>query len=277
MYPIDQYSSNGFASPIRVMRESLSAELADRVKKLRKSDPNLAERALGTNCHLLFPWLHELTHMTEILDEVEKVIGPDILLWSTSFFIKDPGSKSYVSWHQDSTYWGLIPLEIVTAWLAFTPSKTSNGCMQIIPGSHLRGQSAHKDTFADDNLLSRGQEIEVDISDEKVVDLALEPGEMSLHHVRIFHGSNSNDSNTARIGFAMRYIPAYTRQEGGRTFAELVRGEDRFMNFDTPTPPTIEMGEEEWAIQQESLKRLNSILLDGVAQQSKVIGHQPYI
>ena len=143
MYPIDQYSSNGFASPIRVMTESLSAELADRVKKLRKTDPNLAERALGTNCHLLFPWLHELTHMTEVLDEVEKLIGPDILLWSASFFIKDPRSKSYVSWHQDSTYWGLKPLEIVTAWLALTPSNISNGCMQVIPGSHCRGPTEH--------------------------------------------------------------------------------------------------------------------------------------
>jgi len=258
------------------MTESRSADLTEKVQNLRNKDPKLAERALGTNCHLLFPWLHEVTRMTEILDEVEKVIGTDILLWSASFFIKDPGSKSYVSWHQDSTYWGLKPLEIVTAWLALTPSKSSNGCMQVIPGSHLRGQSEHKDTFADDNLLSRGQEIEVDIGNEKVVDLALEPGEMSLHHVRIFHGSNSNDSNSSRIGFAMRYIPAYTRQEGGRTFAELVRGEDRFSNFDTPTPPTFEMGEEEWAVQQESLKRLNSILLDGSVQQSKVIGHQPY-
>ena len=199
------------------------------------------------------------------------------MLWSASFFIKDSGSKSYVSWHQDSTYWGLQPLEIVTAWLAFTPSNPSNGCMRVIPGSHRRGQSTHKDTFADDNLLSRGQEIEVDISDEKVVDLVLEPGEMSLHNVRIFHGSNRNDSNAVRIGFAIRYIPAYTRQEGGRTFAELVRGEDRFRNFDTPTPPAVEMGEEEWAIQQESLKRLNNILLDGAVQQSKVIGHQPYV
>ena len=276
MYPIEQYSSNGFASPIRVLNESRSAELADRVKYFRKTNPNLAKRALGTNCHLLFPWLHDVAYITEILDEIEKLIGEDILLWSASFFIKDPGSKSYVSWHQDSTYWGLKPLEIVTAWLALTPSNSSNGCMQVIPGSHLRGQSEHKDTFEDDNLLSRGQEIEVDISNEKVVDLALKPGEMSLHHVRIFHGSNSNDSNTPRIGFAMRYIPAYTRQEGGRTFAELVRGEDRFRNFDTPTPPTVEMGEKEWAIQQESLKRLNSILLDGSVQQSKIIGNRPY-
>ena len=276
MYSIDQFSTNGFSSPIRVMTESQSADLAEKVQNLRNTDPKLAERALGTNCHLLFPWLHEVTHMNEILDEVEKLIGTDILLWSASFFIKDPGSKSYVSWHQDSTYWGLKPLEIATAWLALTPSKSSNGCMQVIPGSHLRGQSEHKDTFADDNLLSRGQEIEVDISNENLVDLSLEPGEMSLHHVRIFHGSNSNISNKARIGFAMRYIPAYTRQEGGRTFAELVRGEDRFRNFDTPTPPTFEMGEEEWAIQQESLKRMNSILLDGSVQQSKIIGHQPY-
>ena len=276
MYPIDQYRSNGFASPIRVLKESISAELADKVQNLRKINPNLAERALGTNCHLLFPWLHELTHLSEILDEVEKVIGADILLWSASLFIKDPGSKSFVSWHQDSTYWGLKPLEIVTAWLAFTPSKTSNGCMRVIPGSHLRGQSEHKDTFDDDNLLSRGQKIEIDISNEKVVDLLLEPGEMSLHHVRIFHGSNRNVSNSVRIGFAMRYIPTYTSQKGGRTFAELVRGEDSYHNFDTPRRPTIEMGKEEWAIQQESLKRLNRIALYGATQQSKVIGHQPY-
>ena len=276
MYSIDQYSSNGFASPIRVLNESRSAELAERVQDLRKTNPILAESALGTNCHLLFPWLHELTQISEILDEVEKVIGPDILLWSTSFFIKDPGSKSFVSWHQDSTYWGLKPLEIVTAWLAFTPSKISNGCMRVIPGSQLRGQSKHKDTFEDDNLLSRGQKIEIDIGAEKVVDLLLKPGEMSLHHVRIFHGSDSNLSNSVRIGFAMRYIPAHTIQEGGRTFAELVRGEDCYHNFDTPRPPTFEMGEAEWAIQQESLKRLNRIALNGATQQSKVIGHQPY-
>ncbi len=276
MYSIDQYNSNGFASPIRVLKEYVSAELAERVQNLRKTNPKLAIRALGTNCHLLFPWLHELTHMSEILDEVEKVIGSNILLWSTSFFIKDPGSKSFVSWHQDSTYWGLKPLEIVTAWLAFTPSKTENGCMRVIPGSHLRGQSEHKDTFDDNNLLSRGQKIEFDIGDDKVVDLKLEPGEMSLHHVRIFHGSKSNVSNSVRIGFAMRYIPAYTSQEKGRTFAELVRGEDSYRNFDTPRPPVIEMGVEEWAIQQESLKRLNRIALDGATQQSKVIGHQPY-
>ena len=276
MYSIDQYSSNGFASPIRVLKESISAELADRVQNLRKTNPILAERALGTNCHLLFPWLREISHMSEILDEVEKVIGPNILLWSSSFFIKDPRSKSFVSWHQDSTYWGLKPLEIVTAWLAFTPSKTSKGCMQVIPGSHLRGQSEHKDTFDDDNLLSRGQKIEIDISEEKVVDLLLEPGEMSLHHVRIFHGSNSNVSSSVRIGFTMRYIPPHTSQEGGRTFAELVRGEDNYSNFDTPRAPTIEMGEEEWAMQQESLKRLNSITFIGSTQLSKIIGHQPY-
>ena len=276
MYPIEQYSSNGFASPIRVLTESRSAELADRVQNFRETDPNLAERAFGTNCHLLFPWLHELTKITEILDEVEKVIGPDIMLWSASFFIKDPGSKSFVSWHQDSTYWGLKPLKIVTAWLAFTPSNILNGCMQVIPGSHCRGQSGHKDTFDEDNLLSRGQAIDLDISKEKVVNLLLEPGEMSLHHIRIFHGSNSNISNSVRIGFAMRYIPTYTCQEGGRTFAELVRGEDHYGNFDRPSPPVVEMGKKEWELQQDSLKRMNSILLKDAAQQSKVIGHQTH-
>ena len=276
MYSINQYNTNGFVSPIQVMTESRAGNLADRVQELRKTKPELAERAFGTNCHLLFPWLHELAHIPELLDEVERVIGSDIMLWSAGFFIKDPCNKTYVSWHQDSTYWGLEPPEIVTAWIALTPSTTANGCMQVIPGSHRRGQLTHIDKFDDDNMLSRGQEIEVDIRGEQIVNLVLKPGEMSLHHVRIFHGSRINGSNDARIGFAMRFIPASVSQKGGRTFAELVRGEDRFKNFDAPNPPSVELGKEEWSMHQESLRRLNKIVLHDSALPSKIIGHQTY-
>ena len=276
MYPVNRYHTNGFGSPIRVMTESRASNLADRVQALRKTKPELSERAFATNCHFLFPWLHELAYIPELLDEVEQVIGSDIMLWSAGFFIKDPGSNNFVSWHQDSTYWGLEPPEIVTAWVAFTPSTTESGCMQVIPGSHRRGQLAHSDKFAEDNMLSRGQEIEVDIRGEDVVDLVLKPGEMSLHHVRIFHGSGLNRSKITRIGFAMRFIPDYVCQKGGRTFAELVRGEDHFKNFDTPTPPSVELGEEEWSMHQESLIRLNKIIFQDSDQPSKKNAHETY-
>ena len=118
--------------------------------------------------------------------------------------------------------------------------------MEVAPGSHLRGQVSHHDTFGDDNMLSRGEEVAVDISREKTEAIKLEAGQMSLHHVRIFHGSKPNPTNTPRIGFAMRLIPTHVKQNRGRTFALLVRGHDKFNHFDRPNLPKIELGVTEW-------------------------------
>ena len=123
------------------------------------------------------------------------MIGPDILCWSTGFFTKNARDPSYVSWHQDSTYWGLEPPDIVTAWVALSDSTLANGAMRVIPGTHLMDQLAHHDTFAPDNLLSRGQEIAVEVDEREAVALELRAGEMSLHHVRLIHGSDPNPSD----------------------------------------------------------------------------------
>ena len=167
-----------------------------------------------------------------MLDAVEQVIGPNILVWGSSFFIKEPQNPSFVSWHQDSTYWGLEPADIVTAWVALSESIHENGAMRVIPGSHKLDQAPHRDTFAADNLLSRGQEIMVEVDESKAVELRLQPGEMSLHHVRLIHGSEPNPSTKRRIGFAIRYVPTYVRQAAGlRDSATLVRGVDRVPPF----------------------------------------------
>src|SRR4029077_19544658 len=104
-------------------------------------------------------------------------------------------------WHQDSTYWGLSTPDVVTAWVAFTPSTVESGCMRVIPGSHLVDQLPHRDTFARHNLLSRGQEVAVEVDETKAQDVVLQPGEMSIHHVRLVHGSNVNRSSHRRIGY----------------------------------------------------------------------------
>lgn len=188
--------------------------------------------------HLLFTWLDELIRTPAILDAVEDVLGPDILCWSSSFFIKEPGTADYVSWHQDATYWGLSEPEVVTAWVALTASTPENGSMRVIPGSH-REQVPHVDTFAEHNLLSRGQEIAVEVDEARAVDIVLRPGEMSLHHVLIFHASGPNRSGDRRIGFAIRYIPPCVRQTvGARDSATLVRGTDAYGHFELePRPP----------------------------------------
>ena len=273
MFVVENYSSNGFACPITVLSTKEAGDFAEHFFEFKKNQPEIADQALGTNCHLLFPSLCEIARRPAVLDAVEQAIGSNILLWSAGFFIKYPNTKSFVSWHQDSTYWGLEPQDIVTAWVAFSPSNLENGCMQVVPGSHLRGQLIHEDTFADDNMLSRGQQIHVNVEHEQIVSIVLEPGEMSLHHVRMFHGSQANLTNNPRIGFAMRFIPTHVKQIGGRTHALLVRGEDEYNNFDIPRMPKHELGISEWEMHQQSLQRINEVVLKDATQVSKVRGH----
>jgi non-haem Fe2+, alpha-ketoglutarate-dependent halogenase len=175
---------------------------------------------------------------------VEDVIGPDILCWGSSFFIKEPHNPGFVSWHQDSTYWGLDPADVVTAWVAFSDSNAANGAMRVIPGSHLMDQVPHRDTFRPENLLSRGQEVTVDVDERQAVMLELAAGEMSLHHVRLIHGSDPNPSGMRRIGFAIRYIPTHVRQvAGSHDSATLVRGTDRHGHFEPEQRPDGDMSE----------------------------------
>jgi len=146
--------------------------------------------------------------------------------------IKEASSPAFVSWHQDSTYWGLEPADIVTAWVAISESVLKNGAMRVIPGTHKKEQLAHHDTFGENNLLSRGQEIAVQVNESDAKSLVLQPGEMSLHHVRLVHGSEPNPSGRRRIGFAIRYLPTNVRQTVGMTDAvTLVRGVDTFGHF----------------------------------------------
>ncbi|HXF18658.1 MAG TPA: phytanoyl-CoA dioxygenase family protein, partial [Burkholderiales bacterium] len=190
--------------------------------------------------------------------------GPNLLVWGSSFFIKEPNDPAYISWHQDSTYWGLSHPDIVTAWVALTVSDVANGAMRVVPGTHLKDQLPHNDTFAENNLLTRGQEVAVEVEDDKAVYLTLQPGEMSLHHVRIVHGSEPNRAHYRRMGFAIRYVPTYVRQtEGPRDYATLVRGRDDFHHFDYEPEPRIDLGAEEVAAHKRITEEANKILYRG--------------
>ncbi len=274
-YDLESYPENGIATPVRVIEESEAERLKEKVMTVRSSGNPDAELALQTSPHLLFPWLFDLATRPSILDAVEQLLGPDILIWSSQFFIKDPGDGGFVSWHQDSTYWGLEPNTITTAWIALAPSTPESGCMQVAPGSHLKDQLPHKDTFEENNLLSRGQEIAVDVSKMKTIDVVLNPGEMSLHHVAMVHGSEPNVSSMARIGFVVRYIPTSVRQIGGRTRATLVRGQDVFNNFELTDPPDGELTEKGWRTVKDAKARMTKILMKTAEQDSLHDSHRP--
>ena len=264
---VADYQRDGCVFPVRV----LSAAQAAHYRHCLEQHEAIAGQPLQGNLrhktHLLFTWADELVHNPEILDAVSDVIGPDILCWTTNFFIKESSSEGFVSWHQDSTYWGLDPDDVVTAWVAFTDATPENGYMQFIPGTHKVEQLPHLDTFHRDNLLSRGQEIAVEVDTSKAVGIALRAGEMSLHHIKLVHGSEPNRSADRRIGLAIRYIPTYVRQTKVRDAAMLVRGTDKYGHFDAEPRPRADLDAAALAAHAESVGRQVKALYQGTDKQ----------
>jgi non-heme Fe2+,alpha-ketoglutarate-dependent halogenase len=260
---IAQYEADGYLAPIRVMEEGEALALRHKLEAVEAEMGGPLRGDLRHKTHLLFPFLADLVRHPKILDAIEDVLGADILCWSSNFFIKEAADPAFVSWHQDSTYWGLSSPDVATAWVALTPSNEANGAMAVMPGSHKLDQMPHRDTFHRHNLLTRGQEIAVEVDEAKAVPLNLRPGEMSLHHVRLVHGSAPNPSFDRRIGFAIRYIPAHLRQLEGEDSATLVRGEDRFHHFEHEPRPKIDMDPELLALHRLIAVRNARILYRG--------------
>ena len=267
---VQRYRETGYLAPIQVLSTAEAASLRYRLETFEAGAGPLAGK-LRQKSHLLFTWLNDLIRHEKILDAVEDVIGPDILCWGSSFFIKEARNPSFVSWHQDSTYWGLDPADVVTAWIAFSDSTPENGAMRVMPGTHKLSQIPHNDTFRPENLLSRGQEIMVDVDESKADTLTLKAGEMSLHHVRLIHGSDPNPSEDRRIGFAIRYVPTYVRQTAGpRDTAMLVRGVDTFKHFDYEPRPKADMDPQAVAFHHRVVEETNQILYRGTDKTPKV-------
>ena len=265
---IDRYHKDGCVFPVRVMSEADALQLRRRLEAFERTQGRPLQRDITVKSHLLFSWLGDLVRNSKILDAVEDLYGPDLLCWSTNFFIKDGGNPAFVSWHQDSTYWGLNKPDVVTAWVAFTPSNVANGAMEFIPGTHTVDQIPHRDTFAADNLLTRGQEVAVEVDTSKAVPVVLEPGEISLHHVRLVHGSPPNPSGERRIGFAIRYIPTSVKQLVGEDSASLVRGTDAYHHFELEPRPTSDMQPEFIALHKRIADRNAQILYRGTPVKS---------
>jgi len=224
---IEQYHDQGFISPIRVISEQEALSIKDELEQVEKEFPEEINSESRNNLHLSFAFLDALAHNKIIVDAIEDLIGPDISLWASVMFIKEPSSKQYVSWHQDATYMGLDSLDFPTPWIALSPSNIETGCMTMIAGSHKTKIQNHKDTFAENNILTRGQVIQ-DVDESKAVDLILQPGEMSIHHGAVIHGSQPNNSNQRRIGFSLQsYMPNNVKQIVGRNLWTHVRGQKR--------------------------------------------------
>jgi len=252
---IAQYRRDGYVCPVPVMPAAEAAGLRGRL------EPGQRSRAF-----LLFKWLDDLIRDARVLDPVEQLIGPDILCWSTIFWIKDTGSKSFVSWHQDNTYWGLSSRKVVTAWFAISNAGVEAGCMKVMPGTHTGDTLTHEDTYDADNMLTRGQSIR-GLDEARAVSMPLRAGEMSLHNYCLAHGSGPNLSGDRRIGVSMHFMPPDTKQVvGAWDCAALVRGTDRFRHFAHTPVPARDFDPQAVAFHARAAGAMREVLYAGAAK-----------
>jgi ectoine hydroxylase-related dioxygenase (phytanoyl-CoA dioxygenase family) len=263
------YRSSGYSFPLRAFSEQEAAGLCElfltywarhREMMSGKAPRELASLLIDT--HLFLRWVYGMVSHPRVLDAVAAVLGPNLMVWSSQWFPKFPHDRSYVSWHQDAAYWGLTPANVTTAWIALTHSTPANGCLRVMPGSHRAPPLPQRETYAQMNMLSRGQEIAVEVDESRAVDLTLNPGQFSLHHVGIAHGSGANDSDEPRIGLAVRYIsPDVVQRGNARDIVLLVRGSDVHGHFDVVQPPERDLGWGESAAHVEALARKTQNLM----------------
>ena len=242
---VQHYWQNGFLHPIDVFSDEETLSYRRELEQIEADWLNAdLPLPLATykrvNAQTVIPLAAKMALDPRVLDAVEGVLGPNLMVWSAEFFIKEPHTTHVVGMHQDLTYWGLGETsDQVTAWIALSPATVASGCMDFVAGSHKNPILPHNDTFSDNNLLSRGQEIAVDVAEEDKTHIVLQPGQMSLHHGLTIHGSGPNTSDDRRIGFAIRYLNPDARQEvAERDYAMMARGVDRTGNFIHYMPPS---------------------------------------
>ena len=260
---VSRYRDDGFISPLRVFSPEDAAVLrghiesfeAERGPVFTENRPRPGDPFQGSyrfKSHLLFKWLADAIRHPTILDAVEDLIGPDILCWTTHWFIKEARSPHYVSWHQDSNYWGLETDGLVSVWLAVSPATLASGCLRLLPGSHKAPAMPHVDTWHEHNMLTRGQTIE-GVDESKAVSLELAPGEVAIFDYRLAHASDPNTTDDRRIGIGIRYIPPTARQVvNDWDSASLVRGDDRYGHFELEPEPARDFDPAAVAMHQRS-------------------------
>lgn len=244
---VDQFGRDGFLAPIDVMSAQDAAQFRQRLEEAEARYPNQLIGRHRNNPHIAFSFFDEIAHHARIVSAVKSLLGENILICGTVLFVKEPQSEGFVSFHQDATYMGMTPHLGISAWIALTPSNTENGCMRMVPGSHINALRPHIDTEDDENLLTRGQTVQ-DVDESEAVDLVLEPGQMSLHHIKTLHDSRPNLTNDRRIGFTIQcYIPPEVRQEKGNMRVQIAAGQDTLGHHEQVARPAADYADFEEA------------------------------
>ncbi len=247
-----QYQADGYLTAIRL----LSAQEAGNQRTiLEQAEAQVGPLHYKTKIHTLLRSPFEVATRPEVLDIIEELIGPDIMLYNATYIIKEAHSQAHVSWHQDLTYWGFDQDDQVSMWLALSPATELSGCMKMLPGSHMHGEQQHHFTEDTSNVLLSGQTIK-NVDETKAVVCDLAPGEASFHHGWTMHTSLPNRSDDRRIGLNVQFIAPHVKQVKGQIDgAVLVRGEDHYHHFETDTVAMSDLSPEAIVYQQQLEQR----------------------
>ena len=266
---LKDYEDHGFVAPIDILTLEEATKIKEEIEYIEKKWPDELIGLGRNNVHYISPIFDQVCHNSKILDAVESIVGKDILVGGTTLFIKDPDKKGFVSWHQDAKYIGFEPHNWVTAWLAITDANEENGCMRMWSGSHKEKIKKHKDTFNENNLLTRGQTVQ-NVPLEDTTPNILKAGQLSLHHPMIVHGSGSNKSNTRRIGFVIQsYIGTNVDQVIGKVYVQQARGKDNFKYHEHTKRPSELMSKEDINIRIKANNELSKIFYNDAKKQGK--------
>lgn len=259
---LKQYNEEGYVAPLDILTKEEALDARNEIELIEKEMPNEIDKSGRYNVHLISPKLDAIVHNSKILDAVESIIGKNILVCSTTLFIKNPKQEGFVSYHQDAKYIGLEPHNWVTAWIAITDSNNENGCMRMWPKSHIELKD-HNQKFNEGNLLTRGQTVE-GVPDNEIKSVELKSGQMSLHHPRIVHGSGINKSNDRRIGFAVQsYIGTNVKQILGKNSVQIARGKDEYHYHEVINRTNSLMSKEGKSLRIRENKYLQEIFYNG--------------
>jgi ectoine hydroxylase-related dioxygenase (phytanoyl-CoA dioxygenase family) len=241
---VETYRRDGYSFPHAALSptelEDCRAGLA-RYEDWLGSPVNAADRRWRSAAYVFLPWYDRLVRNPKILDAVESLIGPDLLVYTGTFFIKEANSPTFAAWHQDATYFGLTPHDHVTAWVALTEATEEAGCMEVVSSNGAPAQLHHAALALEHSINGGGQAIVEKFDQQKTAMMAVPAGSFSLHHTLCRHRSAPNRAAHRRVGIGISYIPTHCRLTGTvRMCAPLVRGEDKFGNFELLPPPESE-------------------------------------
>jgi ectoine hydroxylase-related dioxygenase (phytanoyl-CoA dioxygenase family) len=242
---VTQYQRDGFLFPMPALSSDQVAFYRDKLNDFETMigapvtspavDPRYRYRT-----HTLLSWVYDLVRHSAIVDATEDLIGPNIMVYMITWFIKEPHSEAITVWHQDATYFGLRPHLHVTAWLALSDASLASGCMEFLSGSPALGQLKHRSFAHKNSINGGGQRAVIDVDESAVVAAPLRAGEFSFHNTLCLHRSQPNTTDARRIGLAISYIPTHVRHIGSKfpAPAMLVRGVDTYDHFEHEEPPS---------------------------------------